>query len=98
MAERWRRHIESWQSREGVCYISYEQMRANFRQVLDRIASHLRLPVEHVVEPPLGGITPWRGRVGNWREYFTADDEVWFNAAVGEHLAEEVSGFGTREP
>ena len=38
--------------------------------------------------PPLGGVTPWKGEVGNWRNYFSQYDEerFWMHGTAGMRL------------
>jgi hypothetical protein len=70
MAQRWSRHLESWWDREGVYYVTYEQMTLRYNQTIRAIAAYagLKIPVE-IETPGLTGIRPWRGKVGNWRQF-----------------------------
>lgn len=81
MIDRWNKHIVSWLYKPiaGVCYVSFEQLKNDFGSTVARIAKHLSLDVpERPRVPPLAGVTPWKGEVGSWREFFTESDEEFF--------------------
>lgn len=81
MVQRWNDHIVSWmkERKEGVTYICYEEMVDSFDSVVQKIALELEISFpERVVRPNLGGVHPWRGYPGNWKEFFDESDESFF--------------------
>lgn len=81
MVERWQYHVASWVGPRiaGVCYISYETMLEHFDWTIGKIASALGRaePAEPEV-PKLGGVNPWRGKSGNWKEFLDEEDVDYF--------------------
>ncbi len=81
MVERWNDHILSWMEplHDGILYIKYEDMLDKHEVVVEGIADFLGMDMpEVVVKPKLGGVHPWRGISGNWKEFFDEYDEMFF--------------------
>jgi len=87
MATRWSHHMGSWHGREGVLYVSYEQLTLSYNQTMHTIAGFagLDIPVE-IESPELTGIRPWRGKVGNWENFGDQNDWVFFNLVAGQGM------------
>ena len=81
MVQRWDQHVQGWcwPQRDGVFYISYEDLSRDFDGSLVLIGEFLEMQMpEAAIVPPLRGVHPWRGEIGNWRNYFTGRDEEFF--------------------
>lgn len=81
IAERWSNHVVSWMAHDlkGVCYVKYEDMHRDFGAVVRKVASFMEVPEpERHYAPKLGGVTPWRGQAGSWKEFFGKHGEGWF--------------------
>jgi len=88
---RWITHIDSWKDVEGVHMVKYEDLLSDFTSVVTRLASILgqSLPSE-VYKPTLSDmcVSPWRGKISTWREFFTSEDILFFHKHAGDTLIE----------
>lgn len=96
MVDRWDYHIMSWMGTRyaDVCYIKYEDLSSDFERTVEKIAAHVGIKKpETPIKPELGGVSPWRGIVGNWKEHFKEEtqDELFF-WQFG-HKAMEILGY-----
>lgn len=83
MSDRWAKHIASWCGIPDVLYVSYEELSYRYEDTIKRIAYYADEQIcSDIVSPPLTGISPWRGKVGVWREYIAKADlgQFWVNA------------------
>ena len=81
MLQRWVDHVEGWNHADlPVHRVSYESLHAQHGEVVDRIAAILGQPPVSRARPGLDAPSnlPWRGKVGTWREFFTAADSDYF--------------------
>ena len=97
MIDRWNWHITSWMYNKvpGVCYLTFEQLKTDFDATVAKIASHLELSApDRPRVPPVMGVTPWKGEVGTWREYFTTSDTqfFWSSSTMEMRLLEQYNG------
>lgn len=89
MAYRWQAHILSWMDPRlsEVCYIGYEKMSENFGEVVAEIGAKVEMPLpDKIIRPGLGGVHPWRGKVGNWKDYFDEEDAKFFYEFAGKAM------------
>ena len=94
MVSRWSGHVLSWLKPrpEGICHITYQMLTTNLDFTVKKIAEHLEMPAPaEPIMPEMGGILPWKGKSGNWIEYFTADDIAYFR--MQENGAMQTLGF-----
>ena len=81
MLERWVDHVEGW-NRGGlpIHRVTYEALQSDYDSVVDTIAKALDQPPIARTRPGIDAPSslPWKGKVGTWREYFTAADERYF--------------------
>jgi len=77
MVERWAVHILGYMKPhlQKVCYLAYEDDHAH---TLDKMALVTRNKPRTAKKPLVGGVTPWRGKIDTWKEFFTEDDENYF--------------------
>lgn len=79
VAGRWASHVAGWLAQPDVCVVTYEQMRADFRRCVLRIClavglwPRLRQCAVGLHDAP--SILPRTGRSGDWRDFFSRDDE-----------------------
>jgi len=81
MLQRWVDHVAGWNRADFLVHrVSYESLHAQHDAVVDRIAAILEQPPVTRARPGLDApsILPWRGKVGTWREFFTAADSDYF--------------------
>lgn len=81
MVDRWDYHVVSWmdEKKDGIFYVSYEELSDNFEDVVERMAIYLDMDMpNHITRPVLGGVHPDKGVVGDWQNYFTEVDEAFF--------------------
>ena len=77
MTERWSNHVVGWMQKVmGVTHLSYDQAHS---VTLEKIATRTGILPRSDKKPLLGGITPWKGKRGNWRAYFdaAASERFW---------------------
>lgn len=94
MAERWSRHIQSWSERDGVLYLSYEQLSQRYEETIRIIAKYAGEPIPVEIETvDLTGVNPWEGKTGNWVHYIEPSALNLFNKSgkigmeiVGKHI------------
>ncbi len=84
MVQRWSDHILSWMNPlvEGVKYLRFEDMLEKTEDVVYGIGDYIgeeRPDPNHIGLPKLGGVHPWRGVSGNWREFFDEEPRQWAN-------------------
>lgn len=90
MLERWAEHIGGWAKESTtVHHFSYEELHLKFDATVDRVAEILEQPSIARSRPSLDAPSslPWRGEIGTWREFFTSDDEKYF-----DEVAKQVNG------
>jgi len=81
MLERWVIHIDSWLNmHENVHFIAYEELYAHFDKTLETIAGTLDQPLVSSHRPGMDSPSslPWRGGTGNWKQYFSEEDNHYF--------------------
>jgi sulfotransferase family protein len=81
MLQRWVDHVAGWSRADfPVHRVSYESLHEQHGKVVDRIATILGEQPISRVRPALDApsILPWRGKVGTWRDFFTAADSDYF--------------------
>ena len=104
MLERWVDHVEGW-NRTGlpIHRVTYEGLQTHYDRVLDTIAAAIdQRPIVRT-KPALDAPSslPWQGKVGTWREYFTAADERYFHRTarrgpIGRMLPRRITRFAVR--
>ncbi len=79
VAGRWASHVAGWLAQPGVCVVTYEQLRANFRRCVLRICFAVglwpRLSQRAVGLHDAPSVLPRSGHSGGWREVFSRADE-----------------------
>ena len=101
MVDRWQQHILSWMNpmKEEICYVSYEELSLEFDQTIHRIGRYLEMDITGWKgKPKLSGVHPWRGKIGNWKEYFDTPDKMFYgnNAKKAVRLLKE-KPFGRKQ-
>jgi len=89
LPEHWARHVTRWHEFAGsnVVIVRYEDLVADRNAAVRSIAEAFPgLPERQVLAPTdeLVGISPNAGRTHAWREYFSADDEAFFDEKIGD--------------
>ena len=89
IASRWQNHLQSWRS-TGVYNVSYEQLVLKFADTMSDIADTFDIDEMAALEiPGLTGVNPWKGKVGNWRNYWNCtarEDLEIFRVFAGEMM------------
>jgi hypothetical protein len=88
MLQRWIEYTESWeQARNKVNYFSYEKLHSDFDATVVRISGLLEQKPVNIRRPGMDSPSslPWRGVIGNWRNYFTDADLEYFESQVAGH-------------
>jgi hypothetical protein len=84
MLSRWIFHIRRWLQVPWVQFISYEELNLKPEQALKKhVEPYLGPSHITVTKPSLCGVKPWKGVVGNWKNYFTPEDEKLFEEKAG---------------
>jgi predicted O-linked N-acetylglucosamine transferase (SPINDLY family)/ADP-heptose:LPS heptosyltransferase len=98
--ERWANHVESWLTvRDHITIIRYEDLKHNFDDTVRQIESVLEIrAAEQITLPSLKdrNISPRKGVVGDWAEYFHDSDLNTFNTVAGD-LMQELGYYESRE-
>lgn len=84
----WSDHILSWINQD-THVIRYEELVYDFNNVVKKIGDILEKPhPKKIRKPSLSDYCycPWKGIVGNWKNYFTKEDEEFFMKYGGETL------------
>jgi hypothetical protein len=86
VVERWVYHVKGWLDADETIVVRYEELKTDFRGVLERLSRFLSLELLPYLSP-VGledgpAILPRKGVIGDWRDHFTADDEVIVREAV----------------
>jgi hypothetical protein len=85
MLQRWVAHVEGWNQLDlPIHYISYEDLHTGHDDVLEKIAVILEQPVVSNTRPTLDSPSslPWKGTIGAWKEFFTAEDREYFDQHI----------------
>ncbi len=85
MLDRWFRHVSGWQAAPPFVHqVRYEDLHAHFEDEVSRIAETLGTRLAQARRPPLSAPSslPWKGVVGNWRNYFTETDKHYYRQHV----------------
>jgi hypothetical protein len=86
VAERWANHVRGWLGAGDTVVVRYEDLKTDFRLVLERLAPFLGfrlLPVQSPVAlHDAFSVLPRKGVIGDWRNHFTAEDESFVRDAV----------------
>lgn len=93
MLERWVGNVEHWVSNpDGIHIISYQDLYLQFEDTIQRIAGILGKEAGEIRRPGLNapGSVPWKGGIGNWRNFFSDQDEAYFMTHAGE-ISERIS-------
>jgi hypothetical protein len=79
VAARWASHVSGWLSAPGICVVRYEQLKNNFREAVRDICRSVgavpRWRQKAVGLRDAVSVLPRKGVAGEWRKYFTAEDE-----------------------
>ena len=77
----WNYHIESWVGKSNVFYVHYEDLIEKFSDVVSAIGKYINMdPPAQIIKPrkDVNVIQPGPGIIGNYRKYFTEDDNTYF--------------------
>jgi hypothetical protein len=97
-AAHWSAHVKAWLSRRDVLPIYYEDMHEDFEGVVARLATFLDLPrraeiFDAVISRNAAAaqlstaVLYRRGKVGDHAQYFTPEDNAFFEREAGEGMA-----------
>jgi len=86
VAERWASHLKGWLGAPDTVVVQYEDLKTDFRGVLERLSPFLSLDLLPSISP-VGlherfSFAPRKGVIGDWRNHFTAEDEELVRAAA----------------
>jgi len=86
VADRWASHVKGWLGAPDTIVVRYEELKADYRGVLERLAAFLDLELLPFAAP-VGlhdrySFAPRKGVIGDWQSHFTAEDEAIVREAV----------------
>ena len=85
MLQRWIAHVDNWtgQQNPDLCMIKFEDLCNDFEKTTkELISSFLNIKPLGIIKPKMDhgrAVLPWKGKVGNWKDYFSNDDSTYFN-------------------
>ena len=89
VADRWARHVRSWQDAPHCLTVRFEELKLDYVGVLCRVAAFLNL---ELITPlrPVGlfegeSMLPRKGVIGDWQSLFTPEDNAYVRAAIERH-------------
>jgi hypothetical protein len=98
----WAAHVTAARQDPSVCFVTYEELKANFAPTLDRIAAFLQLPVvqpadevDKVYHTGFAKVFSGnsrdffrRGQVGDWKNWYQPEHAHLLDSLVGRELRE----------
>ena len=81
MLDRWVVHADSWyNTRSKVHFVCYDDLHNKFEDAMKVISNVLDQPLINLHRPGLDSPSslPWRGKTGNWEQFFTEEDILYF--------------------
>lgn len=93
VASRWARHVSGWLGMPGVCLVRYEELADDFRSAVRKVCravgSWPRLRQRPVGLHEAAATLPRKGVSGEWKNYFSDEDEHF--------LREQLRAFGVED-
>jgi hypothetical protein len=87
MLSRWTSHVNGWHAAGSVAHlIAYEDLHRNFAVTIQRLGEIIGVKSpDKPLRPGLDAYSslPWQGVIGAWRDYWSHDDEVYFDNRAG---------------
>jgi hypothetical protein len=87
MLSRWISHVDGWRDAGSTVHlIAYEELHRNFAATIQRIGAIIGVaPPENPPRPGLDAYSSiaWRGVIGSWRDYWSREDETYFEEHAG---------------
>lgn len=82
--EQWNKHTQHWEvnKHENILFIRYEDLVLNFSETLDTIRKFAKLSSAQYSKPELVGLSPNKGKVQEWKNYFDDDDLKYLNTII----------------
>lgn len=94
LLHRWKSHVEGWADMSAasgdqkIIMVRYEDLNLRFDETVERLGQTTGRSVTSPARPDTAGsvINPGQGKVGSFRELFTADDCAFVRDTVGETM------------
>lgn len=87
MLSRWISHVGGWHDTDlAVHFIAYEDLHRNFAVTIQRLGEIIGVKSpDKPIRPGLDAYSslPWQGVIGAWRDYWSHEDEVYFDDRAG---------------